>query len=398
MGEWKILKLGEVASFSKGQGLSKNQLSESGSRSCLLYGELFTTYGRVIDSVVSRTNSYEGAMSRFGDVLLPGSTTTTGADLATASALLLDDVQLSGDVNIIRPDLMTVNPIYLAYHLTVEQRDAIAMRTQGITIHHLYGKHLADLDIRLPSLAEQTAIAKVLTDTAENVAQIDALIIKKKHLLIAVLQQLLSASTRLHGFNGEWKILKLGEVASFSKGQGLSKNQLSESGSRSCLLYGELFTTYGRVIDSVVSRTNSYEGAMSRFGDVLLPGSTTTTGADLATASALLLDDVQLSGDVNIIRPDLMTVNPIYLAYHLTVEQRDAIAMRTQGITIHHLYGKHLADLDIRLPSLAEQTAIAKVLTDMQLNIEALEKQRSKAEMIKLGMMSDLLSGKVRLT
>lgn len=197
---------------------------------------------------------------------------------------------------------------------------------------------------------------------------------------------------------GEWETLKLGEVATFSKGQGLSKNQLSESGSRSCLLYGELFTTYGRVIDSVVSRTNSYEGAISRFGDVLLPGSTTTTGADLATASALLLDDVQLSGDVNIIRPDLTRVNPTYLAYHLTVEQRDAIAMRTQGITIHHLYGKHLADLDVRLPSLAEQTAIAQVLTDMQFNIQALEKHRDKAEMIKQGMMSDLLSGKVRLT
>jgi type I restriction enzyme S subunit len=257
---------------------------------------------------------------------------------------------------------------------------------------------LLAIEFQLPSFAEQTAIAETLSDSDNYVAEINALISKKLDKGAAIIQQLLAGTVRMPSFVDEWETITLGEIASFSKGQGLSKKLLSESGTRSCLLYGELFTTYGRVIESVVSRTNSFEGAMSRFGDVLLPGSTTTTGADLATASALLLDDVQLSGDVNIIRPDLTRVNPIYLAYHLTVAQREAIAMRTQGITIHHLYGKHLADLDVRLPSLEEQSVIAEVLTELQLEVKALETKRSKAEMIKQGMTSDLLSGKVRLT
>jgi type I restriction enzyme S subunit len=292
------------------------------------------------------------------------------------------------------PDIRKVDTRFLHFLLS-ETR--LSDHSESTALPALNGGTISAIQILLPPIDEQRVIAASLADAIEEVYHLHALISKRRDIQTAVTQQLLKGTTRLPGFVDEWRTINLGDYAAFSKGHGLSKKLLADRGMRSCLLYGELFTTYGRVIDSVISRTNSYEGAMSRFGDVLLPGSTTTTGADLATASALLLDDVQLSGDVNIIRPDLTRVNPTYLAYHLTVEQRDAIAMRTQGITIHHLYGKHLADLEVRLPSLAEQIAIAQVLTDMQLNIEALEKQRSKAEMIKQGMMSDLLSGKVRL-
>jgi type I restriction enzyme S subunit len=51
----------------------------------------------------------------------------------------------------------------------------------------------------------------------------------------------------------------------------------------------------------------------------------------------------------------------------------------------------------IRLPSLAEQTAIATVLSDMDTEIESLESKLAKASEIKQGMMQELLTGKIRL-
>jgi type I restriction enzyme, S subunit len=48
-------------------------------------------------------------------------------------------------------------------------------------------------------------------------------------------------------------------------------------------------------------------------------------------------------------------------------------------------------------PTLPEQTAIAKTLSDMDAEIAALEGKLSKARELKAGMMSVLLTGKIRL-
>jgi type I restriction enzyme S subunit len=49
------------------------------------------------------------------------------------------------------------------------------------------------------------------------------------------------------------------------------------------------------------------------------------------------------------------------------------------------------------LPSIAEQTAIATVLSDMDTEIESLESKLAKAREVKQGMMQELLTGRIRL-
>ncbi len=53
--------------------------------------------------------------------------------------------------------------------------------------------------------------------------------------------------------------------------------------------------------------------------------------------------------------------------------------------------------IETEMPSLKEQQAIAQILTDMDAEIEALEKKREKYKAIKQGMMQELLTGKTRL-
>ena len=53
---------------------------------------------------------------------------------------------------------------------------------------------------------------------------------------------------------------------------------------------------------------------------------------------------------------------------------------------------------EMNIPStLAEQTAIAAVLSDMDAEIAALEAKLAKARAIKQGMMQELLTGRIRL-
>ena len=128
-----------------------------------------------------------------------------------------------------------------------------------------------------------------------------------------------------------------------------------------------------------------------------MPGSTTTVGIDLATASALLEKDVLLGGDIIVIRPIQKNYDPVFLANYLTYIKKAEISERAQGITIIHLYGKDLVSLPLRLPKMVEQAAIASVLSDMDAEIYVLQQRRDKTQTLKQGMMQELLTGRTRL-
>lgn len=292
-----------------------------------------------------------------------------------------------------------VNSTYLLYCLRSEkalrQGDLAA---KGSTFREITLEALRRIQIPVASLIEQRAIAAALSDVDALLAKLDALVAKKRDLKVAAMQQLLTGQTRLPGFSGEWEVKRLGDVAELLKGSGLSKGACHASGIRKCILYGELFTTYGQIIVEVVGRTNSPDGRLSEAGDVLVPGSTTTDGIDLATASALLENGIALGGDINIIRcKSKSDFNAQFLANYLTNVKKQAIAERAQGTTIVHLYGRDLADLPIDCPGLEEQSAIASVLFDMDAELTALEARRDKTHALKQGLMQELLTGRIRL-
>ena len=65
--------------------------------------------------------------------------------------------------------------------------------------------------------------------------------------------------------------------------------------------------------------------------------------------------------------------------------------------TGYNRHYKFLQEMEFYTPKPEEQTRIAQILTDMDTEIEALEKKLEKFKMIKQGMMQNLLTGKIRL-
>ncbi len=72
-------------------------------------------------------------------------------------------------------------------------------------------------------------------------------------------------------------------------------------------------------------------------------------------------------------------------------------ASYNEGSGVPSLNAKTIENIDIKIPPLEEQQAIAAVLSDMDAEIEALEAQLRKVQAIKQGMMQELLTGKTRL-
>ena len=211
------------------------------------------------------------------------------------------------------------------------------------------------------------------------------------------MQQLLTGKHRLKGFSTPWHEVKLGDVFSIKKGQGLSKEELNPLGKNACILYGELYTTYNEVIYNIKSLTNVDSGITSQVGDILIPASTTTTGIDLANATALMVSGVLLGGDINILRCKIQS-SPIFFAYLLTHIYKYDIAKLAQGMTIVHLYGEFIKKIKVFIPSdLAEQKAIAEILSKADEEIELLNKKLEAFKQEKKALMQQLLTGKIRV-
>lgn len=183
--EWKNMQLEEIATFHKGKGIAKADINPNGENLCIRYGELYTTYGEVIEEVVSKTNlqSTELFLSCRNDVLIPSSGETK-QDIAKASCVMVDDVALGGDLNIIRS---TENGIFLSYLLNGSCRKEIARIAQGDTVVHLYASQLKLLTVAIPDLAEQQRIADCLGSLDDAIAmqarKVDALKAHKKGMM-----------------------------------------------------------------------------------------------------------------------------------------------------------------------------------------------------------------------
>jgi type I restriction enzyme S subunit len=393
--DWKEVRLGEHAAFFKGNGLSKSQLIDDGPQQCVHYGELFTHYGPVIETVTSKCVAFEGSFkSLAGDVLMPGSDVTPRG-LATASAIKFSDVLLGGDVIVIRTKPTSLYGPFLSNFIRMSKGQVLRL-VKGSTVYHIHAKDLADLEVLMPPLKEQEAIAEALSDADSAIESLDALIAKKRDVKQATMQQLLTGRTRLPGFTADWKEVRLGEHAAFFKGNGLSKSQLIDDGPQQCVHYGELFTHYGPVIETVTSKCVAFEGSFkSLAGDVLMPGSDVTPRG-LATASAIKFSDVLLGGDVIVIRTKPTSLYGPFLSNFIRMSKGQVLRL-VKGSTVYHIHAKDLADLEVLMPPLKEQEAIAEALTVMDDELEVLTAQVSKLRMVKEGMMQDLLTGKVRL-
>lgn len=199
---------------------------------------------------------------------------------------------------------------------------------------------------------------------------------------------------RFKEFDGDWKQETLKNLATFSKGKGISKADISEDGINLCIRYGELYTTYGQVIDHIQSKTNvsKSECVLSKAGDVIIPASGETQ-IDIATASCVLRDDIILSGDLNILSHH---ENGEWLAYYLSSAKKLEIAQLAQGNSVVHLYSSQLKDLKINKPSKEEQTKIASFLSAVDEKISQLTQKQQLLSQYKQGMMQKLFSQQIR--
>lgn len=238
-----------------------------------------------------------------------------------------------------------------------------------------------------------------MSDVDALLAALERVIVKKRDLRQAAMQQLLTGQTRLPGFQGEWEQKTLAETIDLLTGFPFPSAGYGNSGIR--LLRGsnvkrgqtdwtDDITQFWPATTSDIARYELHKGDLVIAMDGALVGrSYARLTAD--DTPALLLQRVARirSSQIDIGYLTAIVGSNQFVGYVDSVKTHTAIP--------------HISPTDIRKftipvpPTVDEQTAIAAVLSDMDAELAALEQRRDKTHALKQAMMQELLTGKTRL-
>ncbi|MGL2365761.1 restriction endonuclease subunit S [Helicobacter pylori] len=388
---WQKVRLGDIATFLKGKGLSKSQVSPNAKHECILYGELFTHYDRVVTNIKSFTNIYDNPiLSLNNDVLMPSSDVTPNG-LATASCILKKGVILGGDILIIRPNSNLLNGCFLAYCIVCDKNQVLS-KVVGSTVYHLYAKDLKDFEIPLPPLNEQIAIANILSDLDHYLYSLRALILKKESVKKALSFELLSQRKRLKGFNQNWQRVRLGDICEFGNG-GAYETLIVENGDFKLISLNSIDIDGN--LKNTMKRVNFYDNSLKQ-DDIVMVLSDVAHGDFLGLCAVIPSNDYVLNQRMGRLRIRNDCINILFLRLYINANQK-YFKMQGQGSSQLNLSKKAIEDFEILLPPLNEQVAIANVLSALDHEIISLKNKKRQFENIKKALNHDLMSAKIRV-
>ena len=193
------------------------------------------------------------------------------------------------------------------------------------------------------------------------------------------MQQLLTGKKRLAGFTGEWISVKLEKIATITIGEFVHKNKQNPNG---------LYPVY----NGGVTETGYYDDYNNTANKIVIS----------ARGAAGFINKVEIpywagnsSYSIGVFDTNF---DWIYVYYFMKSKEETLTGNRQQGGGVPAVNKNQITEFNIWAPpSIAEQSAIAAVLSGMDTEIAALEQKRDKYIAIKSGMMQDLLTGKIRL-
>ena len=261
-------------------------------------------------------------------------------------------------------------------YILTDLHDEIVALSSSSTMPAVNFTALSMLQLPLPpTIAEQERIAGALSSIDTLIGALTEQIEKKHHIKQGAMQQLLTGKKRLAGFTGAWKEVRLGDNCAITTGH-KDVNIAVPNGQYNfytCSRDVYKANTYSFDTEAILIAGNGDVGNLHYHKGKF----------EVYQRTYVLYD---FKADVQYILHNL--------AWNLITHLKQGVV----GSTIPYIVIGQLLDYPLVLPpTIAEQSAIAAVLSGMDTEIAALEQKRDKYIAIKSGMMQDLLTGKIRL-
>lgn len=251
---------------------------------------------------------------------------------------------------------------------------------------------IADMQIPLPPLSEQKAIAEALSDADAWIESLEKLIAKKHLIKQGAMQELLTPNPSTG--SGDWEMKKLGDLAEVRDGTHQTPTYVEngipfysvESVTKNDFKNTKFITEEAHKLLTKTFRIEKGDILMTRIGSI---------------GDCKLVDwEVNASFYVSLALIKVRQgFSASYLCHYSKTEnfRKEADVNSLQSAIPKKINLGPISNIKIEFPSLTEQTRIATILSDMDAELEAMESQLTKARQVKQGMMQELLTGRVRL-
>ncbi len=258
----------------------------------------------------------------------------------------------------------------------------------GSTFKRVNIEQIRNFSIPFPSNTEQTAIATALSDTDGLIRSLENFIVKKRNIKQGVMQKLLASKEG-------WEVKKLGEVFTISASN--SKSSYLTDGGKYIVMDMGSVSSDGSILKS--KRTN-HNSDILNFGDLVMPKDDIGGGNIIGKVGFIDQKNTYVLGD-HVYKLEVITLNVYSLYFYFLINSvfiNKHFRAKASGSAQLGLGRKSVLEQELNFPkSKEEQIRIATILSDMNAEIAALEIKLDKYKKVKLGMMQNLLTGKIRL-
>lgn len=306
---------------------------------------------------------------------------------------------LNSGVFVLRPKNEKIDNRFFYYLLmSFYFDDFLSKITAGSTITHLYQKDFVTFNFILPTKAEQTAIATALSDADALISSLEKLIAKKRMIKQGAMQQLLQPKEG-------WEVKKLGEVGECHRGVSYNpERDLHQHDKDTTIRLLRSNNVQNQNIDlnglQFVDQEKVKLNQILQDNDIVI---CMANGSKQLVGKAAIYrkkDNLKYTfgAFMGCYRTNVDLASSSYIAINFqSFQYRNYIDVLLSGSSINNLNPGNIESIEIPFPSPEEQTRIATILSDMDAEINSLETKLEKYRKVKLGMMQNLLTGKIRL-
>lgn len=380
--EWEEKILDEVSTFSKGKGISKNDLSKDGTP-CILYGELYTTYDFIINKIKSKTllDTKNLVKGKKNQVLIPSSGETP-LDIATAAVInTTEDMLLGGDINVLTP-VQKYDGKFISLSINGKNKSNLSKYAQGKSVVHLYNNDIKKLKIKFPvKNSEQRKIGDFFSKLDRQIELEEQKLSLLEEQKKGYMQKIFSQELRFKDENGnnysEWIKTNLKFLVSYKNGKGYEK-EVVQNGKYNIINLNSI-STKGMLKDS--GKYSDFEDITLKKNDLIMILSDVAKG-NLIGKTAIIDQDNKylLNQRVASLRiKDESTSNVLFIYYFINYFRQYFINMST-GMSQLNINKSTVEDFLIYLPYIEEQDKIGNFFSNLD---KSIIKQLNKIELLK---------------
>lgn len=266
----------------------------------------------------------------------------------------------------------------------------------GSSVQNLNKGKVSRVIVVKPPLPEQRRIAEALSDTDALLAAMEKLITKKRAIKQGAMQELLTGKRRLPGFEGKWASKPIRELADIISG-GTPNTSVSEYWDGNIMWVSPSDVTVQKSKYLYSSARKITEKGLENGAATLLPVGT------ILLCSRATIGELAIAAQPTATNQGFKSLvcfngtDNVWL-YYAVQPMKSKMMEQATGSTFLEISKSNLGNIEVMTPpTKAEQSAIAGILSDMDAEIDALTAKLNKLRNIKRGMMSELLTGRIRL-